>query len=470
MSSDAEDTDGRSPKRDAPMQLSKSSFLKHQLALYLSIGNWFLLCLLEVAPELATDDGPDVESRWWSFATGGSVLVGALLLLIASRIHGSYALSANKLKVSPHAVVPVESSSLATMSELRSLARTHCWHVAIHSSLVAGALVWLIVHTASQQSQQVWRGIGTLYSLLSLACLDFIWYPETRLNAEEPDIWAFGERRISSMDRQTSLLSTGSLEENRSGTSKQVSESSGKGGTASKSSSRMAMRQAARNNTKNFSNSQFGRKSTRWKSLFVDPSFGNTISGVTKQGRPTGPKVTAHLKTGNEEHVACSRSMGFRFVEGNREISASSLSVVQQDNPPQQTNRQQNGRGSESSGSGLSAGSIVDEPHAGDVRRSQSSGSGFSDVSGEEDVPKPAHLEIGVVSVDGASASNSNSARIRPISPESEGSALSDVSMESKQLSDSRVQPQDEPASPPSCHTETIVQELDLKSGHEIES
>lgn len=127
-------------------------FSLQQVTTCLSIGSWFLLCLSEATTDIADGDG-----SWWSHLLGGMVLFVALVLLLVSNLQ-SHAERRKRIT----AVLPKD---LDRRAEPR-VPGSSMWYFVIHGHLMLGTLFWISVHVANKQSQQVWCGVMTLYSIM----------------------------------------------------------------------------------------------------------------------------------------------------------------------------------------------------------------------------------------------------------------------------------------------------------------
>eukprot|EP00930_Biecheleria_cincta_P071812 TRINITY_DN59271_c0_g1_i1.p1 TRINITY_DN59271_c0_g1~~TRINITY_DN59271_c0_g1_i1.p1 ORF type:complete len:488 (+),score=58.35 TRINITY_DN59271_c0_g1_i1:77-1540(+) len=188
-------------------------FSLQQVTTSLSIGSWLLLCVSDATTITENDD----DRSLWSPLLGGGVLFVALALLIVSNLQ---ACRRKSTLVLPMNLEPKDPGSSR-------------WHFVIHGHLVLGSLLWISVHVASKQGQQVWRGMMTFYTIIVGSTV--ICY-HSRGQASESDC-----------DGQTEVSTGRNAEKNM----KVLSHCSAK----------------------------------RWQPMFTDPTFGFSVEGAPLVGR-----------------------------------------------------------------------------------------------------------------------------------------------------------------------------------------
>mmetsp|Transcript_68920 Transcript_68920/g.121830 ORF Transcript_68920/g.121830 Transcript_68920/m.121830 type:complete len:614 (-) Transcript_68920:220-2061(-) len=168
---DAEDTDVRHIANESGEAVRvRQSLPLHLPTTCLALGSWSLLILLDLAADATNgDDFP--EDRWMSFGTSLGVLAVAFLLLLMSRLQVLLGWRRRKKRtVGLSSVVPMVQEDLQEEQGSEKGSEL-LWHLAIHGMLVVGALCWLLLNALQQDTEQVWRGLNTLYCLISLACI-----------------------------------------------------------------------------------------------------------------------------------------------------------------------------------------------------------------------------------------------------------------------------------------------------------
>eukprot|EP00927_Polykrikos_kofoidii_P030233 TRINITY_DN26043_c0_g1_i2.p1 TRINITY_DN26043_c0_g1~~TRINITY_DN26043_c0_g1_i2.p1 ORF type:complete len:427 (+),score=46.62 TRINITY_DN26043_c0_g1_i2:55-1281(+) len=148
----------------------------------LAVGSWGLLCVVDLSPVWW---GDDASLRGWSNGIALSALTLATLsLAIHNRSCVCSAVCSGRFVpreraaalqgIAPSMMVPGESPQTESQTW-----QADCWAAAAHASLMCGAVVWLSMHTVSGRVQQVLFGAATLYTLLSLAVLQYASLPGT---------------------------------------------------------------------------------------------------------------------------------------------------------------------------------------------------------------------------------------------------------------------------------------------------
>ncbi|CAE7948252.1 unnamed protein product, partial [Symbiodinium sp. KB8] len=97
-------------------------------------------------------------------SVGFAVVTCVLLLILCAR---------SATRASYQSVIPAKDDRISGNDRLPLL-----WHYLIHGTLVAATICWIAIHSAMLQHQQVWRGVITLYSLLSLSLLCYTPRPQ----------------------------------------------------------------------------------------------------------------------------------------------------------------------------------------------------------------------------------------------------------------------------------------------------
>eukprot|EP00930_Biecheleria_cincta_P050451 TRINITY_DN35618_c0_g1_i1.p1 TRINITY_DN35618_c0_g1~~TRINITY_DN35618_c0_g1_i1.p1 ORF type:complete len:504 (-),score=94.20 TRINITY_DN35618_c0_g1_i1:120-1631(-) len=454
---DADDTDpvgsNLAPKGARSCEQSWNlQFSLQQIALCLSVGSWLLLCLVELA--IVAVDGDFGNLSWWSYLIGGLVLLIALVLVVAGRMQARSAAERKFASVMP---TELERSDEPKEPEDRK------WNLVIHGHLVAGALLWIAVHVANEQYQQVWRGLTTLYSITGFGAVGVF------------------------CGRMKSAASVQQLQQPRGGDEArqyqqrrrpQADASSGDGSAGARNWSKPTAPVAAASAVEHAAcarsrglNSGTKRK---WQPLFRDPTFGNSAPASARPqneaphgsssfmvSKKSSTKSRASFRfvteNGQEEPVAArpsSRSCAglFKFVEDCA------------DAPPEAAS---------SSSASQSQAAAESSPAGCKLRRQQSKnshssgGSALSDVSGPEEKPQAAagtEVDRAISPETQPQKSNSSvehggSCGSRPSqrSQNSDGSALSDVS-----ASESRAKA---PAPAPVCQQPQPQPPPQLSSG-----
>eukprot|EP00435_Cladocopium_sp_Y103_P020513 s2457_g5.t1 len=133
----------------------------HSTVLLLSLGSWLLLFTVELGAVASEGEEVFHPSRLGAYITSAGFGVVTCLLLTL------WCLGASG-RTSYTSVMPAEEKDGEATS--RSII---FWHYAIHGILVLATICWICIHSVNLQHQQVWRGILTLYSLLSLTLICF---------------------------------------------------------------------------------------------------------------------------------------------------------------------------------------------------------------------------------------------------------------------------------------------------------
>ncbi|CAJ1331457.1 unnamed protein product [Effrenium voratum] len=211
-------------KGDAP-QTSQSL---HSMVLLLSLGSWLLLFMVEFAASLSEGEEllhPDRLAAY--LASAGFAVVTCVLLLVWC--------AQKSRRASYCSVIPAEGKDSAA----REWGPLVCLY-AIQGTMVLGTICWIGFHSIHLQRQQVWRGVLTLYSLLSLAFT----CAQRRALREFADgpVPLFLDFEISrTKSKQSSSLQSVSPKTNRA-------------------------------------------RTKRWRSLFQDPSFGGEVAHSEGEG------------------------------------------------------------------------------------------------------------------------------------------------------------------------------------------
>lgn len=136
------------------------------MALVLSLGSWLLLFVVELAANASEGEELLHDSRLVAYlaSVGFAVVTCVLLLILCAR---------SATRASYQSVIPAKDDRISGNDRLPLL-----WHYLIHGTLVAATICWIAIHSAMLQHQQVWRGVITLYSLVSLSLLCYTPRPQ----------------------------------------------------------------------------------------------------------------------------------------------------------------------------------------------------------------------------------------------------------------------------------------------------
>lgn len=155
------------PLRDHQIHLRR-------LCVLLALGSFALMCTFELSTILLAHNS-DNQWRSCSFAIG--VLAIAISVFAAEQVQlqrGQRAMQRMAAKQS------VESQSMAGHDTLdvcdpdrTSACMQYSGAVAIHGILIGGSTCWLILHASLQNEPQIWVGPATLYTLVSLAIVQY---------------------------------------------------------------------------------------------------------------------------------------------------------------------------------------------------------------------------------------------------------------------------------------------------------
>ena len=215
-------------------QSTRSSQLTlHTTVLLLALGSWLLLFTVELGAVANEGDEVFHPSRLGAYLTSAG-FAAVTCLLVTLWCLGT---SGRTFYTS---VLPEEDCGEAGRSII-------FWHYAIHGILVLATICWICIHSVNLQHQQVWRGILTLYSLLSLTLICFSQRRAVGRGLRDcppGETWQF--LRSSKVEDEGRVSSR-------------------------KASSRTSMQRCPT------------CKSGRWKPLFQDPSFGGEMSEGEKQ-------------------------------------------------------------------------------------------------------------------------------------------------------------------------------------------
>lgn len=148
-------------KREAARSMKNAQLTLHSTVLLLSLGSWLLLFTVELGAVASEGEEVFHPSRLGAYITSAGFGVVTCLLLTL------WCLGASG-RTSYTSVMPAEEKDGEATS--RSII---FWHYAIHGILVLATICWICIHSVNLQHQQVWRGILTLYSLLSLTLICF---------------------------------------------------------------------------------------------------------------------------------------------------------------------------------------------------------------------------------------------------------------------------------------------------------
>ncbi|CAK9037896.1 unnamed protein product [Durusdinium trenchii] len=213
----------------------------HTTVLLLSLGSWLLLFTVEISANAS--DGEEVfhPDRVGALVTScGFTAVTCLLLMLwclGTPGRSSYT-----------SVLPGEEG-VPHPRQARGL----LWHYAIHGTLVLATICWICIHTVKLQHQQVWRGVLTLYSLLSLTLICFAQRQiGTQRGFNGPAV-LFSGLEGTAPTTATGLATPGGRESQRKASSR----------TSEKTRSQCA---------------SCASQTSRWRPLFQDPSFGGEVA------------------------------------------------------------------------------------------------------------------------------------------------------------------------------------------------
>lgn len=149
-------------RREVARSMKNAQLTLHSTVLLLSIGSWLLLFTVELGAVASEGEEVFHPSRLGAYITSAGFGVVTCLLLIL------WCLGASG-RTSYTSVMPAEEKD----AEATSRCSIIFWHYAIHGILVLATICWICIHSVNLQHQQVWRGILTLYSLLSLTLICF---------------------------------------------------------------------------------------------------------------------------------------------------------------------------------------------------------------------------------------------------------------------------------------------------------
>lgn len=139
----------------------------------LALGSWALLCVLDLSAARWSEQVEDSEEdyfRWLSHGVSLAVLAVAAIALLAAGLWPRMGSETAKVAtpcsgVVVHRLVPVEAQ--------------RCFALALHGTLVACALGWVALQLVAGRQPQVWIGLSTLYTLVSLAVAHRVMRPPT---------------------------------------------------------------------------------------------------------------------------------------------------------------------------------------------------------------------------------------------------------------------------------------------------
>lgn len=221
-------------RREAARSMKNAQLTLHSTVLLLSLGSWLLLFTVELGAVASEGEEVFHPSRLGAYITSAGFGVVTCLLLTL------WCLGASG-RTSYTSVMPAEEKD----GEGTSRCSIIFWHYAIHGILVLATICWICIHSVNLQHQQVWRGILTLYSLLSLTLICFSQRKAVGRGLGEAPMWGARDAFLR--------RSKGEDEGHR------------------KPSTRTSVHSKCPN-----------CKPERWKPLFQDPSFGGEVSQGTK--------------------------------------------------------------------------------------------------------------------------------------------------------------------------------------------
>jgi len=137
------------------------------MALVLSLGSWLLLFVVELAANASEGEELLHDTRLVAYlaSVGFAAVTCILLLILCAR---------SATRASYQSVIPAKDDRISGNDRRMPL----LWHYLIHGTLVTATICWIAIHSAMLQHQQVWRGVITLYSLLSLSLLCYTPRPQ----------------------------------------------------------------------------------------------------------------------------------------------------------------------------------------------------------------------------------------------------------------------------------------------------
>lgn len=155
-----------------PLWMFFASFNLETWATLLSLGSWLLLCILDALDEA----NASWTLRYCSIGISFTVLIVAAILFAIEKGVGVYRLKTWKHRPLEVSVVPVDDKKKVTSPPPPSpLWKEASLSTLGHVILISGAVAWTILRAAKEHDRsardQVWLGLITIYSLMSLFVL-----------------------------------------------------------------------------------------------------------------------------------------------------------------------------------------------------------------------------------------------------------------------------------------------------------